>query len=97
MAYQLELPDGATIHPVFHESQLKKHLGNHVVPLPNLLAVGPDGQVKTEPLSVLQRRVIPRQNEPVVQWLILWENLTPTEATWEDATYIQRNFPNFQP
>jgi hypothetical protein len=59
--------------------------------------VGADGTVKTEPLAVLARRVIPRQNEPVVQWLIHWENLTPEDATWEDATFIQATFPHFRP
>lgn len=97
VAYKLQLPDGAGIHPVFHVSQLKKHLGARAIPMPNLPAVGPDGQIKTEPAAVLQRRMIPRHNEPVTQWLILWENLTPAEATWEDASYIQAAFPNFQP
>lgn len=97
VAYRLQLPEEAAIHPVFHVSQLKKHLGTHAVPMPNLPAVGPDGQIKTDPVAVLQRRMIPRNNVAVTQWLILWSNLTPAEATWEDASYIQKVFPNFQP
>lgn len=97
VAYRLQLPEEAALHPVFHVSQLKKHLGTHAVPMPNLPAVGPDGQIKTEPVAVLQRRMIPRNNVAVTQWLILWSNLTPAEATWEDASYIQKVFPNFQP
>lgn len=60
VAYKLQLPDEAQIHPVFHVSQLKRHLGTHAVPMANLLAIGPDGQVKTEPVAVLQRRMVPR-------------------------------------
>ena len=97
VAYRLQLPEGAGIHPVFHVSQLKKHLGQHVVPMPNLPAVGPEGQIKTEPVAVLQRRMIPRNNELVIQCLILWQNLTLADATWEDATYIQSAFPSFEP
>lgn len=91
VAYKLQLPEESNIHPVFHVSQLKKHLGTQAIPMPNLPDIGPEGQLKIEPVAVLQRRVIPRNNEPVVQWLILWRNLTPAEATWEDASYVQKN------
>lgn len=97
VAYKLQLPEGANIHPVFHVSQLKKHLGRHAVPMPNLPLVGPDGQIKAEPVAILQRRMIPRRGEPVVQWLVLWRNLSPADATWEDATFIRATFPNFEP
>lgn len=97
VAYRLQLPDDALIHPVFHVSQLKKHLGKHAVPLPNLPSVGPNGQIKTEPVAVLQRRMIPRKGVAVTQWLILWQNLSPADATWEDTSVIQGMFPNFNP
>lgn len=92
VAYRLQLPDDALIHPVFHVSQLKKHLGKHAVPLPNLPSVGPNGQIKTEPVAVLQRRMIPKKGVAVTQWLILWQNLSPADATWEDTSVIQGMF-----
>lgn len=97
VAYKLQLPDDAHIHPVFHVSQLKKHVGLNAVPLPGLPLVGDDGKVKNYPVSVLERRVIPRRNEHVVQWLVQWENLDSTDATWEDAAFIQKTFPQFSP
>jgi hypothetical protein len=53
--------------------------------------------MKVAPVAILQRRVIPRNNEPVVQWLIHWENMLETEATWEDAAFIRKIFPAFHP
>jgi hypothetical protein len=55
----------------------------------------PDGTIKTGPECVLQVRQIPRHNAPVVQWLIQWQNLSPDEATWEDADSIKHVFPEF--
>uniref|UniRef100_A0A0A8YL28 Chromo domain-containing protein n=1 Tax=Arundo donax TaxID=35708 RepID=A0A0A8YL28_ARUDO len=48
-------------------------------------------------MVVLERRMIPRNNDPVIQWLVQWVNLPPFEATWEDANFIQTVFPNFNP
>lgn len=70
VAYQLNLPEGVAIHPVFYVSQLKKHLGPKAVPLPDLPLVGPDGKVKTKPLKILERRIVQRRGDIVAQWLI---------------------------
>jgi hypothetical protein len=94
-AYKLQLPEGVLIHPVFHVSQLKLHIGAKAVPSPDLPFVLPDGTIKTGPECVLQVHQIPRHNAPVVQWLIQWQNLSPDEATWEDADSIKHAFPDF--
>ncbi|XP_062203820.1 uncharacterized protein LOC133906043 [Phragmites australis] len=96
-AYKLLLPDGVNIHPVFHVNQLKKHLGAKAVPLPNLPLVTAEGKIKTEPLKVLERRIVPRNHEAVAQWLVQWENLSADDSTWEDAKFIQSVFPHFNP
>ena len=97
VAYKLQLQEASMIHPVFHVSQLKKHLGLNAVPLANLPMVSADGRVKTEPVAVLDRRIIPRGNDVIAQWRIQWLNLTPDEATWEDVPFIQKTFPDFKP
>jgi hypothetical protein len=95
VAYTLLLPEGCQLHPTFHVSQLKKHIGTKVIPTPDLPLVGAAGNIKVYPETILERRTIPRNNEPVVQWLIKWVNLPTSASTWEDAHFIMRVFPSF--
>lgn len=86
------------MHPTFHVSQLKQHKGEKAVPSFELPLVDQEGNIKLAPIAVLERHMIPRNNEPVVQWLIQWINLPQSAATWEDADFIQRVlFPSFVP
>lgn len=96
-AYKLLLPEGCQLHPVFHVSQFKKHIGLHVVPTPDLPLIDSKGNIKVAPMALLERHLIPRNNEPVVQWKIQWTNLPISEATWEDAAFIRKIFPSFHP
>jgi hypothetical protein len=101
VSYQLQLPEGTLLHDVFHVNQLKKHLGPKAVPNSTLPLVTDDGKIKVAPRAVLQYRQIPRRagsyDIPVAQWLVHWENLSPEEATWEDASFVQATFPSFHP
>jgi hypothetical protein len=99
-AYKLQLPEGTQIHDVFHVNQLKKHLGPMAVPNSKLPLVAPSGKLKIYPIAILQRRIVPRNageyDIPVTQWLIHWQDMTPGEATWEDADFIKATFPEFK-
>jgi hypothetical protein len=101
VSYQLQLPAGTLLHDVFHVNQLKKHLGPAAVPNATLPLLTTDGKIKVAPLAILQSRQVPRKsgsyNILIPQWLIHWENLSPDEATWEDASFIQATFPEFHP
>lgn len=97
VAYKLLLPEGCQLHSVFHVSQLKKHIGSTAVPSPELPLIDDKGNIKVAPMTILERRLIPRNNEPVVQWLIHWTNLPVSEATWEDTDFIRKVFPSFHP
>jgi hypothetical protein len=100
-SYKLLLPEGCKLHPTFHVSHLKKHLGAKAIPTPHLPLLNPDGTILIAPEAILQRKLIPRVQGsisiPVAQWLIKWQNLPVEQATWEDASFIQKIFPAFQP
>jgi hypothetical protein len=81
VAYKLLLPADCSIHHVFHVSQLKKHIGTKVVPQADLPLTDPEGNIQVQPESLMQRCLKPRNNEPVVQWLIKWVNLPESAAT----------------
>lgn len=95
VAYKLQLPPEAKVHPVFHVSQLKKKVGQKDITSPSLPPVGLEGQFLVEPVAILDRRMIKRGNVAVVQVLIQWSSSMPTDATWEEWSDIARRFPEF--
>lgn len=70
VAYKLSLPDTAQLHLVFHVSLLKKKLGKHVLAQPTLPPVSDEGVLQMEPITVLDRKMIKRNNRAVIQWLV---------------------------
>jgi hypothetical protein len=94
-AYRLQLPENTDIQPVFHVSQLKKHVGPKAVPQANLPMVTPEGYIKLAPVTVLDTRALPQQDNIITQWLVQWQNLDVSQATWEDKTFIKSTFPQF--
>ncbi|PNX94272.1 retrotransposon-related protein [Trifolium pratense] len=94
VAYQLKLPDGSRVHPVFHISLLKKAVGNYheEEELPELEG---DNGILVEPEAVLARRMVQVQGEKINQVLIHWKGQSADEATWEDTIMMKSQFPNF--
>ncbi|CAL2271884.1 unnamed protein product [Prunus armeniaca] len=84
VAYKLQLPTGCKIHPVFHVSCLKKHLGSHVTPSLTLPRITEDGIVQDEPQAILERKLVKQGNVAGVDVLVHWKGHTPEDATWED-------------
>jgi hypothetical protein len=88
VAYKLALPPAASIHPVFHVSQLKSSPGANQVTsmLPNDLALF---QV---PEQILQRRWTSGEH-PVEQVYVKWSHMPASLATWEAADHLRELFP----
>jgi len=88
VAYKLELLLSASIHPVFHVSQLKKAMGDQLVSL-----VLPDGSSYYQvPERVLRHR-FSSGDRPVLQGLIKWSGLPSSLATSENLDDLHRRFP----
>ena len=60
VAYELKLPTGPQIHPVFHISLHKKKLGEHNDITVDLPLTGDEGEIILEPKSILDTRWVKR-------------------------------------
>ncbi|XP_071901187.1 uncharacterized protein [Coffea arabica] len=96
VAYKRKLPADARIHLVFHVLLLKKKLGPLQCSSPKLPKLDEYDQCPLKPEAILKRRVIMREGRPVIQFLIKWNHLSYDEASWEDKTFIENQFPEFQ-
>ncbi|GMI86874.1 hypothetical protein HRI_002356700 [Hibiscus trionum] len=96
VAYKLQLPDGSRIHPIFHVSQLKKHVGEDICSN-ELPLIGPDGCISKEPVKILDRRIGKRGGRAVTEVLVEWTNSFPEDSTWEILHQLQQQFPQFNP
>ena len=72
MAYRLELPTHAKIHPVFHVSLLKEHLGATPTELGSVLEMDDQGLYAAEPVAILARKLGKKGNCAVVYLLNQW-------------------------
>jgi len=75
VAFKLQLPEGAHIHPVFHVSQFKRVIGKEQAEatIPPEFKLG-EGLI---PKKVLQIRTIDKDRETVKQALIQWKKGEP--------------------
>ncbi|KAL4312283.1 hypothetical protein GQ457_01G050680 [Hibiscus cannabinus] len=96
VAYKLQLPSGSKVHPIFHVSQLKKHIGSALYQS-GLPIVGSDGTINKEPMKILDRRIGKKGNKSVTEVLVEWSNSFPEDATWEVLQKLQMDYPQFNP
>ena len=74
MAYKLELPEDACIHPVFHASFLKAKLRETITLLSRLLPVDALEHLAPQPTKILETRTIKKKRLPAVtEMLVQWE------------------------
>lgn len=94
VAYCLELPPTATIHPVFHVSQLKKkkftwgYWDLYTTATTPWCHIRVDGKLE----QVLK-------SMKIIKWatwmLIQWKGLLFSQASWEISEAFQHHFPSF--
>ncbi|KAJ7979750.1 Ty3/gypsy retrotransposon protein [Quillaja saponaria] len=91
VAYKLELPIDAWIHPIFHVSLLKKQVGTKVVVQTQLPTMDADNELSIpKPMAILDSRMRKRRREVLIQW----QGMPSTEATWERVDIIKTQFPD---
>ena len=96
VAYKLDLPVESRIHPVFHVSQLKLHVGPLSKSTPLLMLIEEDVLAK-EPVAVLDRRLGKKHGKAITKLLIHWKNSFPEDATWESLPHLLSQYPHFHP
>ncbi|KAL7109005.1 hypothetical protein ACP275_06G149200 [Erythranthe tilingii] len=92
LAYELQLPQEAKVHSVFHVSQLKKHEGKVTRVVATLHPLDEENQFLLIPVVVLERRMVKNNNTAQVQWA----HLPKEEATWEIVAEMEATFPDFK-
>jgi hypothetical protein len=96
VAYKVRLPTQlATIHDVFHISQLKKCIK---VPTEIIeqqaIEIEPDLSYVEQPLQILDTKERVTRRKRLKMYKILWDHHTIDEATWETEEYLQKIFPD---
>ena len=96
VAYKLQLPAEAKIHPIFHVSQLKFAQGfaniGYLPPLP----LSQDGEHLLEPELIQDARVVTEHGVQNVELLIKWIGRSQEDSSWENYDVIVEQFPTFR-
>jgi hypothetical protein len=90
VAYKLDLPSSAAIHPVIHVSQLKRAITSKHQVSTTLSSTVAHLQI---PTKVLATRTITRGGSLVEQVQVQWSGFDDALATWEDAAALHQQFP----
>ncbi|XP_021979931.1 uncharacterized protein LOC110876059 [Helianthus annuus] len=96
VAYELELPPDARIHPVFHISMLKPARGNFSSTPLHPLPITKDWELDLQPESILSHRWVSEAGQQVLELLVSWCHRPVEEATWENYDLFVTQFPTFR-
>jgi hypothetical protein len=94
VAYRLNLPPEARIHPVFHVSCLKKKLGQQITPIPTLPPVDGNGEIQPEPEAIIDRRMVRQGSRASSEVLIKWVGAPAEDNTWESLYKLRNLYPH---
>ncbi|KAJ0704368.1 putative nucleotidyltransferase, Ribonuclease H [Helianthus annuus] len=91
VAYRLDLPAEAQLHPTFHVSLLKPARGDHSTVLP--LPVQP--RFLFYPAAVIDKRMVKKGNRVSMDVLVRWKDVPLADSSWENMEEMQVRFPDF--
>jgi hypothetical protein len=94
VAYKLDLPLAACLHPVFHVSCLKKKFGHFASPIPTLPPVDAEGKIHPELEQIVDRRLIKKNGCDATEVLIRWQGDSSENDSWELLWTLQSQFPH---
>ncbi|KAF3679337.1 CCHC-type integrase [Capsicum annuum] len=99
VAYELELPSElASVHPVFHVSQLKKCIGDPIVVVP-IQSIDIQNSLSYKEISVkileYQTRRLRNKEVPLVK--VPWQNQSHKGDTWEAEADMHTKYPHLFP
>ena len=95
VAYELELPTSAKIHPIFHVSLLRPAYGQQTPFTPPPLPINSDGELTLSPSKILGHRWIKEGGVPTLELLVQWDECPLEEASWENYDLLAGQFPGF--
>jgi hypothetical protein len=93
VAYKLDLPEDARIHPVVHVSQLKKHVSPTTRIESDISQVPDDPQTTVHPVSFLACRRLQKGSSSLFQIQVQWSSMPETLTTWEEINDLRRRCP----
>jgi hypothetical protein len=96
VAYKLQLPEGACIHPMFHVSLLKKFYDNMALKEKTTVALPPftdERVIFLEPQAIIDYRSIKQGTQFIKKSIVQWKHFPVEEATWEPTQQIRTLFP----
>ena len=90
VAYKLQLPSSASIHDVFHVSQLKQAISK----TDQVSSLIPDLDAPCQfPEKVLAKKMVTKGVRSIQQVLVKWSGWPASLATWEDMEALRQRFP----
>lgn len=92
VAYKVDLPSDARIHPVLHVSQLKKYVPPSAVVESDISILSSEDD--HQPVRILESRLISRGSKTIQQLKVRWSNFPDHYSTWEEAFSLRRRYPD---
>lgn len=88
----MDLPEGTRVHPVFHVSQLKQHIGNPSTVIPHLPPFSATSDLHIVPQWLIDYRWVRTGWQFINEVLVHWEGLPASDATWEPYDDLKHKF-----